>query len=173
MWRGFWHTDWAFPFQESFKVCTSLHLQGCLCCFMAPWSIVFVFVKEIFVLFWLFGNKVDSYPPDRESHCGADAFFSSLEAPSPCSTFSNLLEPDFVICKGARECVSVDKSRLKMGPRDKAGFPISSLWTGEPWSSCLAKPGMLSPDSPAVHYLAVRHTNPNNFRSPRRHIRNV
>lgn len=60
-----------------------------------------------------------------------------------------------------------------MGPHDKAGFPISSLWTGKPWSSCLTKLGMLSPDSPIVHYLDVRRTNPNTFRSPRCHISNV
>lgn len=48
------------------------------------------------------------------------------------SAFSNLPEPDFVICKGARECVGVDKSRLKMGgPAIKQVFPISSLRDGE------------------------------------------
>lgn len=60
-----------------------------------------------------------------------------------------------------------------MGLCDKAGFPISSSWTGKPSSSWLAKLGMLSPDSPTVHYLDVWHTNPNTFHSPRCRISNA
>lgn len=76
------------------------------CCTLRPFCIVSEqhkvlssFTKQIFVYFWLFSNKVDSYPQDRESQCWADVFFSSLGTPLPCSTFSNLLESDLLFVK--------------------------------------------------------------------------
>lgn len=59
--------------------------------------------------------------------------------------------------KRSKECSTGDKQRMKMGPGDKAAFPISRSWTeGDPGSCCLANTTALSPDSPAIHYQDVR-----------------
>lgn len=71
----------------------------------------------------------------------------------------------------SKECSIGDKHCMKMGPGDKAAFPISRSWTEEdPGSCCLANTGALSPDSPAIHYQDVRCAHQTTSGAPWCHI---